>query len=176
MDPDIRRALRRALGILAAALTLCGLGVWGTVTATTGFAYSAGFTGTPGHLVAASCELDPAEANTVSYCRGVFHPDADAPAVPEARINSRVALGQEVAVRCDGRTCHSVETSVGVAWAAGAFAALAVVAAGCGILLGLARAVIRTRRPEQVAVGAAVTLAACALLCLVAAFVTSLTG
>ncbi|MFJ9516735.1 hypothetical protein ACIRPK_00455 [Kitasatospora sp. NPDC101801] len=174
MDPDIRRALTRALGIAAAALALCVLGLWGAATTGANFGHSAGLLGTPGHLVAASCELDPAEPSTVSYCRGTFHPEGDAPWVAEARVGSRVGLGREVPVRCTGRSCHLVEPSVAVAWAAAAFAALAAAAVGVRLLLGLARPLTRTRRPERIAVGAAVALGVCAVLNLVAALATAI--
>ncbi|WP_405020745.1 hypothetical protein OHV05_31655 [Kitasatospora sp. NBC_00070] len=176
MDPDIRRALTRALGIAAAALALCALGLWGAVISGSNFGYSAGLHGAPGRLVAASCELDPAEPNTVSYCRGTFHPEGDTPWVAEARVGSRVELGREVAVRCTGRSCHLVDPSVAVTWAAATFAALAAAAVGVRLLLGLARPLTRSRRPERIAVGAAVTLGVCAVLTLVAALVTAVAG
>ncbi|MFJ8039439.1 hypothetical protein ACIRBX_02855 [Kitasatospora sp. NPDC096147] len=174
MDPDIRRALTRALGILGAALALCALGIWGTVRSVDGFAHAAGFTGTAGRFVAASCEYSTSEPTLVTSCRGVFHPDGDAASVPEARVDSAAELNREVPVRCEGAACHRVSSTIAVTWAAAGFAALAALALGCRLLLGLARVVLRPRLPEQLATGAAVTLALCALLSLVAALVTSI--
>ncbi|MGW4890947.1 hypothetical protein ACWEQL_01570 [Kitasatospora sp. NPDC004240] len=107
MDPDIRRALVVALGLLTGGLLLCGLGGWGAVAAGERLWYTAGPLGT-------------------------------------RLFQGALALGS-----------------------------LAVAATGGYLVLALARPVTRTARPENIAVGTAITLAGCALLALVAALISS---
>ncbi|MGW6915933.1 hypothetical protein ACWGB8_19275 [Kitasatospora sp. NPDC054939] len=176
MDPDIRRALIKALGILGAGLALCAIGVWGTVAAGSNFALTAGISGTPGQLFAQFCPPPPEEPTGTLYCQGTFRPDGDAPPVEGVKVSRRVAIDEASAVRCDGRECHVIDTPTAVVWASLTFAALAAFAGGGRLLLGLARPVTGTRRPERLALGTAVALAGCALLALFAGVGVGIAG
>ncbi|MFJ9949599.1 hypothetical protein [Kitasatospora sp. NPDC091207] len=148
MDPDVRRALVKALTIVAAVLALLGVGGWGAVTAGERLGYAAGWTGTPGVLVADRClRSDSAEAvpTETGDCRGTFFPDGGGLPTEHARIDWRVDTHTRVRVSCEDGECRLAGTVGLFKWLSLFLFALTAIALGACLAARLSRSLLPWR-------------------------------
>ncbi|MFI8083294.1 hypothetical protein ACIF6L_21160 [Kitasatospora sp. NPDC086009] len=145
MDPDIRRALVKALTIAAAVLALLGVGGWGAVTAGDGLGYATGLSGTPGVLVADRClRTDSAEAvpTETGDCRGTFYPDGGGLPNEYARIDWKVDTHNRVRVSCEDGECRLAGTAGLFKWLSLFLFALAAITLGACLAARLLKSLI----------------------------------